>query len=161
MTPDGPGTRNVLSKHQRFTPESEIWSILLKNELSFSRYNVPENQKCTEWPQTELETLTVKNTLYTVYVDTYHRRSNFGQFCSTSSCFWDAKSSKFRNALNDPRLNFEHLTVKSNLYTLNTYPWDPNFGPFRSTINHFRDTICTRSPQIGNAPNDPKLNLNI
>ncbi len=29
-------------------------------------YKVSENRKCTEWPQTELEQLTVKNTLYTL-----------------------------------------------------------------------------------------------
>ncbi len=55
----------------------------------------------------------------------------------------------------------KHLnTVKSTLYTLNTYSWGSNFGPFRSTISRFRDTICTRSAKIGNAPNYPKLNLN-
>ncbi len=32
------------------------------------------------------------------------------------------------------------LTDKSTLHTLNTYPWDPNFGPFRATTSHFRDT---------------------
>ncbi len=54
-------------------------------------YKVGENQKCTEWPQTELEDLTVKGTLY----------------------------------------------------TLSTYPWGPNCGPFRSTISRFRDNIYT------------------
>ncbi len=53
---------------------------------------------------------------------------------------------------------FEYLTVKSTLYTLNTYPWGPNFGLFCSTISRFRDT-CTRSAKIGNALNDPKLKL--
>ncbi len=52
-----------------------------------------------------------------------------------------------------------HLTVKSCPYTLNTYPWGPKFGPFRSTISRFRDTTCTRWPKIRNAPNDPELNL--
>ncbi len=74
----------------------------------FSRYKVAKNQKCTEWPQTELE----------------------------------------------------HLTVKSTLFTLNIYSRGPNIGPFRSTINRFRDT-CTRSPKIGNAPNAPKLYLTV
>ena len=59
----------------------------------FQRYKVAENQKCTEWPRTELE----------------------------------------------------QLTVKSILYTLNTYPWGPNFGPVRSTISRFRNTW---SPKI-------------
>ncbi len=34
----------------------------------------------------------------------------------------------------------EHLTVKSTLYTLNTYPWGPNFRPFRSSTSGFQDT---------------------
>ncbi len=49
------------------------------------------------------------------------------------------------------------LKVKSILYTRNTYPWSPKFGPFHSTMSDFQDT---RSPKIGNAPNGPKLNLN-
>ncbi len=59
-----------------------------------------------------------------------------------------------------PQTDPEHLTVKSTLYTLNTYPWGPPFAPFRSTISRFRDTTCTRSVKIGNALNDPKLNSN-
>ena len=52
---------------------------------------------------------------------------------------------------------FEHLTVKGTLYTLNTYPWSPHFSLFCSTNSRFRDA---RSSTIWNAPNDPKLNLN-
>ena len=37
-------------------------------------------------------------------------------------------------------------TVKRTLYTLLTYPWAPDFGPFRSMFRRFRDT-CTRSPK--------------
>ena len=70
-------------------------------------YKVCENRKCTQWPQTVLE----------------------------------------------------DLTDKSTLYTLNTYPWGPNFALFRSMISRFWDTACTRWAKIGNAPNDPKLNL--
>ncbi len=55
-----------------------------------------------------------------------------------------------------PLAELEHLTVKSTLYSLNTYPWDPNFGPFHCTISHFRDNNmnkdvknrkCTKWPQ--------------
>ena len=46
------------------------------------------------------------------------------------------------NVPNDPKLNFN-----STLYTLNTYPWGPNCGPFHSTISLFRDTTCIRSPK--------------
>ena len=48
-------------------------------------------------------------------------------------------------------------TAKSTLYTLITYPWGPNFRPFRSTTSILWDT---RSSKIGNAPSDPKPNLN-
>ncbi len=33
----------------------------------------------------------------------------------------------------------EHLTVKSTLYTLNTCPSSPKFGPFRSTTSCFTE----------------------
>ena len=66
---------------------------------------------------------------------------------------------KIGNALNDPKLNLKHLTVKSTLYTLNTYPRGPNFDPFRSMVSRFRDTTCTRWAKIGNALNDPQMNL--
>ncbi len=56
----------------------------------------------------------------------------------------------------------EDFTIKCTLYTLNTRPWGPNFGPFRSTGSRFRYTTCTtctRWAKIGTAPNDSKLNL--
>ncbi len=68
----------------------KCWSILLHDHW-FSRHKVGENRKCTEWPQTELE----------------------------------------------------HLTVNSTLYTLSTYPWGPNVGPFRLTKSCFQDTTYT------------------
>ncbi len=57
-----------------------------------------------------------------------------------------------------PQTELEDLTVKSTLYTLSTYPWGPNCGPFRSTISCFRDITCTGSAKFGNIPNEPKLN---
>ena len=56
-----------------------------------------------------------------------------------------------------PQTDLEDLTVKSTLYTLNTYPWGPNFRQFRSSTSRFGDA---RSSKIGNAPNEPKLSLN-
>ncbi len=50
----------------------KFWSVSLY-ELWSSRYKVPENQNCTEWPQTKLEHLT--STLYALY--TYSRHSNW------------------------------------------------------------------------------------
>ncbi len=82
---------------------NKLWSVSLYDYLfpGYNIYTVGENRKCTEWPQTELE----------------------------------------------------DLTVKSNLCTLNTYPWGPNFGPFHSTNSRFRDTTCTRSAKVpGKSP---------
>ncbi len=63
---------------------------------------------------------------------------------------------KNRKCTEWPQTKIKHLTVKTTLHTLHTYPWDPNFGLFCSTTSRFRDT---RSSKIENAPNDPKLNL--
>ncbi len=123
-------------------------------------YEISKSRKCTEWPQTELEHLRVKSTLYTL--NTYPWGPNFAPFLSTISRFRDTtcmRSAKVGNAPNDSKLNL-NTEVKSALYTLNTYPWGPNFALCRSTISRFRDTTCTRSVKIGNEPNDPKLNFN-
>ncbi len=51
------------------------FSSILHYDQWFSRYKVAKNRKCTKWPQTELEHLTVKSTLYTL--NTYALRSKF------------------------------------------------------------------------------------
>ena len=148
-------------------------------------YKVPENQKCTQWPQNELEHLTVKSTLYTL--NTYPWGPNCGPFHSTISHFRDTRctsSVKIGNVPNDPKLNLNTWTrfwykrswkignasndpnwtwtPNSQKYSINTkyLPQWPNFSPFHSTISRLRDTRCTSSVKIGNVPNDPKLNLN-
>ncbi len=60
-----------------------------------------------------------------------------------------------RKCIETPQTEHEHLTVKSTLHALSTYPRGPNFGPFRSTVSRFQDTTYTRWAKIGNAPNDP------
>ncbi len=103
----------------------------------FSRYMVAENRKCAKWPQTELEHLRAKSTLYTL--NTYLRSRNFRPFNSTINRFRDTwRKSEIHGMTFTWR-----LTVKSTLYTLNIYLWGPEFGPFRSMISSFRDT-CTR-----------------
>ncbi len=104
----------------------------------FQDIGSPENQKCTEWPQTELKHLTVKITVYTL--NTYPWGPNFDAFCSTISHFRDttwARSAKIGKCTERSQTELEHLAVKSTINTLNTYPRDPNFGPFRSTISRF------------------------
>ncbi len=71
------------------------------------------------------------------------------------------KVSENRKCTEWPQTELEHVAVISILYTLNTYPLGPNFGPCRSTTNRFRDknSLCTRSVKIRNAPSDSKMNL--
>ena len=47
---------------------------------------------------------------------------------------YNVKVIKNRKCTEWPKLirELEHLTVRSTLYTLNTYPWGPNFGAFYS-----------------------------
>ncbi len=90
---------------------------------------------------------------------TYPWGLNFPPFCSRICGFQDTRSPKIRMHQMTPT-ELEHLTVKNTLYTLNTYPWGTNFGPFCSTISSFWFTTCTGLSKIGNAPNDPKMNLN-
>ncbi len=120
-----------------------------------SRYKVINGWKSTEWPQTDLEHLTVISTLQALKTFLWHW--NFCPFCSTATGFRDIRLPKNRK-WNDPMWTW---TLNSQQYsiTLSTYPWGRNFGPFCSTSSRFEDT-CTKSPKIGNAPNAPKLNLN-
>ncbi len=81
MTPNGTWTLNsqmylrTLNAYPRgpnFGPFRSTISVFHK---------IAENRKCTEWPQTELEHLTVKSSVYTL--NTYPRGPNFAPFRST------------------------------------------------------------------------------
>ena len=140
------------SKHLPQRPK--IWSVFFLDDWLFPRNKVVKNRKFTEWPQTELNSqnysLCTKNLYQRAkiwYVSLYHQR------------FQRYKIAENQTSIEWPQTEFEHLTVKSTLYILNTYPWGPNFRPFRSTISRCWDTTCTRTPKIRKAPNDPKLNL--
>ena len=50
------------------------------------------------------------------------------------------RSPETRKCTERLQIELKHLTVKTTLYTLNTYPRGPNVGPFRSTTSSFRDT---------------------
>ncbi len=129
----------------------KLRSVLLHNKR-FSRYKVAENWKCTEWPQTELEHLTVKSTLYTL--NTYPRGPNFDPFLSMTSHFWDTKGlQKSEMHQMTSKWTWTLNSQKYHVHTVNTSPWGPNYGLFLSTTSSFQDT---RSPKMGNTPNDPK-----
>ena len=100
----------------------------------------PENRKCTEWPQTELEHLRVKGT-----INTYPKDQSLVHFavCLAVS---ESRSSKIWNTCTP--------NSKNTLYTLKCYLRGPNFGQFRSTTSRFWDTMSTK---ITDAPNDPNL----
>ncbi len=92
-------------------------------------------RKCTEWPQTDFEILPVKSASHTS--SNCARGPNFGPI---SDQLYDQGFSRYKVDENRKctellRTELEHLTVKIILYAQNTYPWGPNFGPFRSTTN--------------------------
>ena len=142
LTPNWTWTLNsqkylMYTEHLPLRPR--FWSISLYDQPfpRYKLYKVGKNRKCNDWPQINLQHLTVKSTLYTL--KTYPRGPNFHPFCSTTSRFWDTRLSKIRNAPSGAKLtDLEHLTVKSTLYTLNIYPWDTNFGPYHSTTSGFQ-----------------------
>ena len=68
------------------TPEVQIL-IRFALWLAVSEIQGRQNQKFTEWPQTELEHLTINTTLYTL--NTYPWGPKFAPFCSTTSIFED------------------------------------------------------------------------
>ncbi len=117
-------------------------------------YKVGENRKCTEWPQTELEHLTVQTTIHTLNI--YPWGPNFGPFNSTINRFRDTtyKISENRKCAEWPQTELEHLTGNITLYTLNTYPWGSNFWSVSLYDQQF-----PRCRTLYNCPLIPMLNV--
>ncbi len=70
MTPNATWTLNSqkYSIYTKYLPlKSKFFSVLLLFSRFWDTYKVAENRKCTQWPQTELEHLTVKS-LYIHYM---------------------------------------------------------------------------------------------
>ena len=103
---------------------------------------------------------------------------NCGQFCSTATGFRNIRSLKYRKCTEWPNwtctLNSQKysihtkylplwlkLTVKSPLYTLNTYPRGPNYGLFRSTTSRIRDTRPPKNPKCTEWPQTVPQRLTI
>ena len=154
--------KGTLYMYQVLTPETEIlFRFTLR--LPVSEIHAQGQRKSEMHRRTLNRTWTLNSQKYPIYTKCLPLRPPFSPFRSSISHFRDTtctRSAKIVNAPNDPKLTFKHLTVKRTLYTLNIYPRDPHFGPFRSMISHFWDTTCTRSAKIANALNNPKLNLN-
>ncbi len=115
----------------------------------------PENRKYTEWPETELEHLTIKRTLYTLIVyPEAHILVRFPLRLAVSEIQYEQGRQK--SEMHRMTLNWA-WQLNSQKYSIHIYLLGPNCRPFFSTISGFRDIW---SPKIGNVPNDPKLNLN-
>ena len=69
-----------------------------------------------------------KYPVYTEYLPL--RPKYFHSLCCTTSHFWDVRLQKFGKCTEWPQNDLKHLTVESTLYTLDTYPWGPNFVRF-------------------------------
>ncbi len=134
------------------TPKYRIFVFLyawVPNFTVFARYKIAENRKHAEWPQNDIEPLTIKSTL--VALNTYHWGPNCGLFCSTSSYHraWSPNYPK-------------HLTL--NLFTQhptnclhNGNPWlRPTFWSVLLYDQPFRDTKLAK---IGNVPNVHRMTL--
>ncbi len=87
--------------HSIRAPKTQFHFISLKSQ-PFSRYKVDENRKCTEWPQIDLNPLTVKGTLYVL--NTHPRGLNLNPLRSTARHFRHTSLPKIRNTPNDPRI---------------------------------------------------------
>ena len=87
-------------------------------------------------------------------INTYHRGTNFGPVCSTTSPFPDRK---FRKCTEWPQIDFE-WNLNSQTYFINTNPEAQTWVcTFLFTASSFWDT---RLLKIGNAPDDLSLTLN-
>ena len=110
---------------------------------------VVKNWKCPNdrnWPWT----LTSKSTLCA--------RKTYGVTLKLK--FWSVSLyshlfSRYKVAENRkwPQIEFEHLTVKSSLYTLNTYLTSPKFAPSCSAISRFWGTRSPKSEMHRMTPN--------
>ena len=115
-------------------------------------YKVGKNRKCTKWPQSEREHLTVKSTPYTL--NTYSCGPNFGPFALHLAVTEMHVQSGRKSEMHRMTPNWT-WTPKSQKYCKYTkyLPWGPNFGPFRSTGSRFNiykvgeNRKCTEWPQ--------------
>ncbi len=88
----------------KYLPQTSKFLFVSLCDQLFLRYKVVknrQNQKCTEWPETDLEHLAIKNTLNIL---------NFRPFCSTTSRFQDTMLltiKNFENVPNDLRLSLK------------------------------------------------------
>ncbi len=100
-------------------------------------YKIGENRKSTEWLQTELY-----SQKYSIYIKYLAMRPKFWSVSLYGYPFPKYsmyKVTKNRKYTERPQTELELLTVKSTLYTPNTYLSGPNFSPFRCTTSGSQD----------------------
>ena len=106
--------------------ESQISPHFPIRPTAFEIYKVVNIRKCTKRPQNDIERLTIKNAQY--ILSTYPQ----AQISVPSVLLYDQPFSRYkvlenRKCAEQPQTNFEHLRVKSTLYTLSAYPLRPKF----------------------------------
>ena len=160
MTPNLPLNTyqsKVLFMHERFISEAQILAFSLYHHF-FSRHKVAENRKCLRMiPNWTWALNSQKYSIYTELLTPEAQIVVLVRFALRLVVFEiHVEVGDNQKCSEWPQSELEHLTVKRTLYALDTYPWGPNFRLFCSMIRGFQDTML---PKMGNAPNDPKLNL--
>ncbi len=140
------------------TPEAQIlvrfalW--LTVSEIHF--VHVKGHQKSEMHRMTPNWTWTLSSQTYSIYTKYLPLRPKVSSVLLYDHPFPRYKFAENRKCTEWPQTELEHLTGKSTLYTLNTYPEAQILVRFALWLAVFE----IQGRQNGNAPNDPKLNLN-
>ncbi len=89
-------------------------------------------------------TWTLNSQRYPVYVKYLPHRPRVWSVLMYDQRFRRYKVVKIVECTESPQTEFEHLTVKSTLYSLNTYSTGLQFGPFCCTSSCFRETRLSK-----------------
>ncbi len=116
-------------------PRPKCHSVSLYDK-PFSRYNVVENRKCTEWPQNDLKHLTVKSTLYILNT---HPKVKISLRFALRPAVFEIQCCRKSEFTEWPQNDLNHLAIKSTLYTMNIHPRGPTFTPFRSMVARYKN----------------------
>ena len=121
--------------HWILIPSGATFHPFFSYDQQFPRYNVAQNQKCTEWNQNEFKHSTDKSNLYAL--NTYPGDANSFHFALRQKYLRDTRLLKTKICITWLQADLEHLTVKGTLCPLDTYHRGPNSTSFRSTITPF------------------------
>ena len=122
--------------HKRLTSEAEIWVYFAVWILDFKIQGPRKSE--LHW-LTPNWTWTLNNQKCFIYTRYLAQALKFGQFCSTTSCFLDTRSSKIGNALNDPKYNSQkyfyihYLPQRPKVWSASAY--DQRFSRYKVAEN--------------------------